>query len=166
MNTISIDVSENKTCPKCGQSKSLLEFGKSICYCKECERTRSMKKYFQYKEKYRIRARKWRENNKEKSNAIGRKSGKQIRMKCKILRDKIASSNPCCQCKENRIACLDFHHLDPSIKEHPIARCSSEKDLLEEASKCIVLCANCHRLLHNGDIQLQNPTQLDVSMLK
>ena len=163
MNTMNIDVSINKTCPKCGQTKPLEKFGKSHCYCKECERIRGMEKYFRDKENYRIRSKNWRDNNKEKANAIARRAGKRMRERCKMLKDKIATANPCCQCQEKRIACLDFHHLNPSIKEHPIARCTSEKDLLDEASKCIILCANCHRLFHNGDIQLQNPKPLDVS---
>jgi hypothetical protein len=170
MNTNEIDTHQPVICRKCGQSKPLTEFGRDkftsngICrVCKECNRIKARRKYFKYKARYDAYAKLWRNSNKEKANAIGRRSGKRIRLKCKALRDKITMNNPCCHCKENRIACLDFHHLDPTVKEHPVARCSSEKDLLEEASKCIILCANCHRLLHSGDIQLQNPTLLDVS---
>jgi hypothetical protein len=163
MNIIELDVPTSKICPKCGQSKPQPEFGKSACYCMECERIRGMDKYFRNKERYRINARNWRNNNKEKANAIARKYGKRLRAKCKALKDKITMANPCFHCKEHRIACLDFHHLDPTVKERPVAKCSSEKDLLNEASKCIVLCSNCHRLFHNGDIQLQNPVSLDVS---
>lgn len=59
----------------------------------------------------------------------------------------------CCErCDENHPAVLDFHHKDPSEKEGNIGAmihgaCSKDK-ILEEISKCIVLCSNCHRKLH------------------
>ncbi len=46
--------------------------------------------------------------------------------------------------------CYDFHHVNPSEKEFTI----SENMLVglerfqKEISKCILLCANCHRLEH------------------
>lgn len=161
MNATHTDVSTKKMCPKCGQSKQLAEFGKNACRCKECERKRGMEKYFRTKEKCRIRAKNWRDTHKEQSRAISCKSQKLARIKCKALKDKIASQNPCIYCKESRIGCLDFHHINPKTKTKPVARCISEKDLLIEASKCIILCANCHRLLHTGDIQLpENITPL------
>jgi hypothetical protein len=54
-------------------------------------------------------------------------------------------------CDETHPACLDFHHLDSKIKSFKIAGkygMKSKKILLEEAKKCKVLCANCHRKLH------------------
>ena len=51
-------------------------------------------------------------------------------------------------------AALDFHHLDPSKKDFKVSKhkitCSEEKKkiILNEISKCIVLCANCHRIEH------------------
>ena len=50
--------------------------------------------------------------------------------------------------------CLDFHHRDPSLKAFSIsvrAPDVSLEVLLIEIAKCDVLCANCHRLVH--DIQ-------------
>lgn len=47
---------------------------------------------------------------------------------------------------------LDFHHKDPSTKSFPIGRDAwkvSWERLLAEVDKCIVLCANCHRIRHN-----------------
>jgi len=61
-------------------------------------------------------------------------------------------SKGCQVCGESRIHCLDLHHMDPTDKEYQIAKiCSGGaniKTLIREASKCIVLCANCHRDLH------------------
>jgi predicted HNH restriction endonuclease len=46
--------------------------------------------------------------------------------------------------------CLDFHHLIPSEKENTIGRMAtySKESLKKELSKCIPLCANCHRTRH------------------
>lgn len=52
------------------------------------------------------------------------------------------------------IAALEFHHIDPSIKKYALSTngtCHSiESDLLEVA-KCILVCANCHREIHNQE---------------
>lgn len=164
----------SKICTKCKTPKEFSEFGKRSsttdglsCSCKECERKRGMEKYFKSPEKYAERAKKWRNSHKEQMNAIARKSHKKSRLECRELKDKIAAANPCIVCQDNRIHCLDFHHLDPSIKKDPVAACTSIKTLLEEAAKCIVLCCKCHRLYHAGDIILPpNPTPVDVTPYK
>ena len=46
---------------------------------------------------------------------------------------------------------LEFHHKDPSKKDFQICctgGCPSFERLLEEAKKCQLLCANCHREEH------------------
>jgi heterodisulfide reductase subunit B len=57
----------------------------------------------------------------------------------------------CTKCGFNHIAALDFHHEDPSEKEYNVNRLVSNgqfKKAYEEIKKCIVLCANCHRIHH------------------
>lgn len=52
-------------------------------------------------------------------------------------------------------AAFDFHHLDPKKKEFTITnkiQNTSFENLLKEASKCMLLCANCHRIEHAGDL--------------
>ena len=52
---------------------------------------------------------------------------------------------------------MDLHHLDPSQKDERVAqlaKSSSYKKLQEEIDKCVVLCANCHRMVHGGIIFL------------
>ena len=48
---------------------------------------------------------------------------------------------------------LEFHHLDPSIKEYNkdsrgLNRRRSFENSKIELDKCILVCANCHREIH------------------
>ena len=48
---------------------------------------------------------------------------------------------------------LEFHHLDPREKEFEIknmTNCSLDT-AIREISKCILVCANCHREIHNPE---------------
>jgi len=57
----------------------------------------------------------------------------------------------CTQCGQNHPATLDFHHTDPSKKEGIISKLVSNGCFAlakKEVKKCIVLCANCHRIHH------------------
>jgi transposase len=48
---------------------------------------------------------------------------------------------------------LEFHHLDPSLKEFEIGRSGVTRSLARsraEARKCVLLCANCHREVEAG----------------
>lgn len=66
--------------------------------------------------------------------------------------NKIKENQCCAKCGDSRGYVLDFHHVDPSIKENTIARMTSNNyrldKTLDEIKKCIVLCANCHREFH------------------
>lgn len=61
---------------------------------------------------------------------------------------------------DKNIAALDFHHLEPSNKAFELdARHLSNttiNKLLEEADKCILVCANCHREIHNKHLDKSN----------
>lgn len=47
------------------------------------------------------------------------------------------------------IEALEFHHLDPSKKDFQISGTSKSFEILKnEADKCILVCANCHREIH------------------
>lgn len=53
---------------------------------------------------------------------------------------------------------LDLHHVDPSKKSGNFGKILSSgsiKALEEELKKVVVLCANCHRLVHAGQIELR-----------
>ena len=60
----------------------------------------------------------------------------------------------CTKCGFNHPAALDFHHEDPSQKTgniHRFAASGQYKKAYEETKKCIVLCANCHRIHHHEE---------------
>ena len=76
---------------------------------------------------------------------------------CKTRRKNVAlikeeAGGKCCICGYNKcIAALDFHHLDPNSKEGGvIGTTASLEKQREEAKKCILVCANCHREIHAG----------------
>ena len=63
----------------------------------------------------------------------------------------------CICCGEKEICCLDTHHKDPDKKEFQIgagAIIFGLPKLKAELAKCICLCANCHRKVHAGIINL------------
>jgi transposase-like protein len=58
-----------------------------------------------------------------------------------------------CDCGyDKNLACLDFHHIDPTIKlfELSVNAMSSKsmKELESEAKKCKLVCRNCHGEIH------------------
>jgi hypothetical protein len=62
--------------------------------------------------------------------------------------------NKCCLCGFDVIQdALEFHHIKPEEKEYGIAANGTCHDLekdLAEIKKCVLVCANCHRLIHKG----------------
>lgn len=50
-------------------------------------------------------------------------------------------------------AALEFHHIDPNEKDFAIGNkghTKSWESVKKELDKCIMVCANCHRELHNN----------------
>jgi hypothetical protein len=62
----------------------------------------------------------------------------------------------CVQCGQNHPATFDFHHVDSSTKEESVNKLIKNrafKRAMEEVKKCVVLCANCHRIHHHNERQ-------------
>lgn len=63
-----------------------------------------------------------------------------------------AKDKPCAICNQSYPpVVMDLHHRDPSVKDSSVSKImksASYQTLQEEIDKCVVLCANCHRLLH------------------
>lgn len=89
----------------------------------------------------------WYQKNKEKRKKINNEWRKR---NCSKLTD-FKKTLSCSVCGESDYRCLDFHHRNQSEKESEVSTMSyymSFEKVINEASKCDVLCANCHRKLH------------------
>ena len=99
---------------------------------------------------HKERSRKHYEANREE---IIKKAGdKKKEFRAQWIKHKATLS--CTKCGFSHPAALDFHHEDPSKKEANINRLLSNgqfKKLEEELKKCVVLCANCHRIHHHEE---------------
>lgn len=62
----------------------------------------------------------------------------------------------CCVCGYNRcITALEFHHIDASKKEFAVTGSRNTRALslmIAEIRKCVLVCANCHREIHQNMI--------------
>lgn len=58
---------------------------------------------------------------------------------------------------KKNFAALEFHHFNPSDKDFQLdsRRLSNTnmESIKQELKKCILLCANCHRELHNPSLE-------------
>jgi hypothetical protein len=135
-----------KTCSTCKLEKSFNEFRKDSSKkdgyqprCKCCVKARTHQRY---KELYHVKAK------------IGQASRRKNRYT--KLKDYIINHGGCIVCGENDQACIDFHHLDPNKKEFSISQSTNlQWELVEqEIAKCIMLCANHHRLVHWDNFDL------------
>lgn len=131
---------ETKICNVCKIEKQIIFFNlrrdgnteKPKYRCKECEL-----KYIQKYNKVHIKDTRHR-NRKRKD-------------KLKIWFNEKFKNKPCKDC--NGIfppCCMDFDHLDGQIKSRTLATLVGEgyskEKILEEVSKCDLICANCHRI--------------------
>ena len=96
---------------------------------------------------HKQRSREYYLRNKEKVIArtlASKKQGKEEWVKFK-------STLKCTICGFDHPAALDFHHVDPTKKENIVSALISTgcyKAAMREVEKCVVLCANHHRVLH------------------
>lgn len=148
-----------KICAKCETEKTLDEFhvkkdgryGRHS-YCKVCAIANAKQHY--------------RENIKTvlpRNIEYARKYRRQI----KNVIDSLKETFGCCSCFEKNAACLDMHHLDVGTKDDVISTLATRKNiskLVEELNKCICVCANCHRKIHAGMLEIVQPKKFDISL--
>jgi hypothetical protein len=133
-----------KRCPKCKTTKPLVEFNKCTnrngsSYCRSCN-SQNLKKH--YKDNPDLNAKK-----------------KKLKLeKIRIFLLEYKRKHPCIICGERIPICLDFHHIDGDTKDmgnkHSMNGFSTFKRLKEEIAKCVMLCANDHRKVHVGMINI------------
>lgn len=67
-------------------------------------------------------------------------------------------NSKCCICGFDKWqSALEFHHVNPEEKEFGLTVNTTTKALekqLDEARKCILVCANCHRGIHSGFVNI------------
>lgn len=129
------------------------------------------------KEKLRVVSLNWRLTNKEKEREYARKryqerpdirdksraraSANCIKHRAPIDEWKKQGCNICGLTGHPMM--FDAHHIDPTKKSFAISAYYrnrakyDENDLEAELAKCVCLCANCHRLLHAGVINIKTP---------
>ena len=76
---------------------------------------------------------------------------RERRKKLKAEWSEYKASLSCIQCGFSHPAALDFHHRDAKNKENIVSKLVSNGCFTrakKEASKCDVLCSNCHRIHH------------------
>ena len=131
-----------KECFSCRQVKDYTDYYKQSSsqdgyqrYCKKCANKMS----------YRSET-----NNKDKYYNIRKKAKNKFAEEVRAYK----AMHGCSHCGESHPAVLELHHTDPSVKDmHPSAA-GGRKLFYEEAAKCIVLCANCHRKEHYKHIRV------------
>lgn len=134
-----------KICTKCNKEKNEFEFdwknkSKGIRHIK-CKPCMKIYRKFYYETK-----------DKEKQKKRVYESKKKFKKKFKLFKDTLY----CESCGENAVECLDFHHIDPTEKKFSIGnicKYQSVKMLAMEIEKCAVLCSNCHRKVHAGNLK-------------
>jgi hypothetical protein len=90
------------------------------------------------------------EKNKATVIATTKKSVKKYKDQWREYKATLA----CVKCGQNHPATFDFHHIDSSTKEVSVNRLvkyRAFKRAMEEVKKCLVLCANCHRIHHHEE---------------
>lgn len=129
-----------KTCIKCKEEKPLSEYDKKNdkvfrSYCKDCRRKYVNEHYKKNTEYYKKKARK-RNANQAKDFMAYKET-----LACTDCGLSFAGKPYLC----------DFHHTDPLVKDVEVStmRTYSLKALMKEISKCVPLCANCHRTRHH-----------------
>lgn len=130
-------------CSKCKIDKDESEFpyknkerGIRSTVCKECQKEYRLKYYYNNKQSHYER-------------------NKRTEVKIKKFYEEYKLSHPCIICGESAPECIDFHHLRDKVDilAHMVRRGSLRK-LKEELNKCVPLCANCHRKVHSGRLNL------------
>ena len=117
-------------------------------------REASKKYYHKNKEKQKTKHKEWSDINKDYIRNYQRESKRKRKL---WAIDYFGGA--CNICKEvHHPSVYEFHHIDSSIKDRDPSKMLqlSLAKLTIELSKCIMLCANCHRIIHHnyGDIDV------------
>jgi len=99
------------------------------------------------KEKQAGYSRTYYSKNKDKHRALSKTNRAVSKAKWVVFKATLC----CSKCGFSHTAALDFHHTDPSEKENLVSKLVGDgryTAAMKESKKCVVLCANCHRIHH------------------
>lgn len=116
---------------------------------KEILRQNSRNYYNKNKESRKVAHQEWLQKNKEYMRTKQRED-KRLRK----IRAVEYLGGRCNKCgKDWHPAIFEFHHVDPTTKERDPSKMLqlSWERLTAELDKCVLLCANCHRLTHHEE---------------
>lgn len=88
----------------------------------------------------------------QKKKTLQRQKQRRRENKSKLIEYK---GGKCEKCGYNKCdAALEFHHLDPNKKDFGIAsfKSLSLEKLKKEVDKCVLVCSNCHKEIHDKGI--------------
>lgn len=106
------------------------------------------------KQKHREYSRRHYENNKDYYVDRAKESKEKIRQAWWEFK----STLKCVNCGFSHPAALDFHHVIRKAgnrKVNELLRNLALRKAMEEVQKCVVLCANCHRIHHYDEQQVK-----------
>lgn len=101
-------------------------------------------------EKQKAYSKTYYETNKARIIATSKTTAKAYKDKWRSFK----ATLKCVQCGQNHPATFDFHHIDSTTKEasiNTLLKNRAFKRAMEEVQKCVVLCANCHRIHHHDE---------------
>jgi sugar-specific transcriptional regulator TrmB len=140
-----------KECTKCGLSLPDSAFSTGRRVCRGCRNKRSGELYRANVEVNRIKKKNYRASNPEKMRQRHKRWNASRLKKAREVRERFSSSG-CAACGVRGPAYIfDFHHVGNKLfsVNGPSIYSKRMSDVLRELDKCIVLCAICHRRLHN-----------------
>lgn len=123
---------------------------RTVSTCAECNETKSLTEFYVSKKHGKKVPWSYCKICSRSQSNKSRESGKSLAVQYK--------GGKCSNCGYNRCeSALDFHHMDPSKKEHEINILIKNRvqfdSLKKELDKCVLLCSNCHREHHAGFVE-------------
>lgn len=72
----------------------------------------------------------------------------------------------CVRCGYNTcIKALEFHHINPAQKDFTISNDHFKlQEAIEESKKCILICSNCHKELHDNMWNIEDLKKEEVNL--
>jgi hypothetical protein len=155
-----------KKCTHCKQPKDESDFYRNRsrhdglrAVCKSCAADLQRDWCERNRGKANASTRRWARANPDKVKATNKGNQERtLKVRQRVV-SRVYQEYPCLLCGESREPTLDFHHLDPKEKKRRVCSYRTARTALIEARKCVVLCSNCHRLLHAGTLELPKGAQ-------